>query len=72
MNYISHPQSGGRRYPLNTVRCAALNTSPALAYQSIALLVPRGYRGRNQTRANAGAGKETDRYVLKGFRTQVN
>ena len=37
---------------------------PALAYRSIVLLVPRRYRGRNQTRANAGAGSETDRHVL--------
>jgi hypothetical protein len=51
-----HLQSGGRRYPLNTVWCAALNTSAALAYPGIALLVPGGYRGRSQTGAGAGAG----------------
>ena len=37
---------------------------PALEYQSIVPLVLREYRGRNQMRANAGAGSETDRHVL--------
>ena len=68
VNYISHPRNGGRRCPLNTVWCAALNTSPALAYQSIALLVPRRYRGRSQTRANAGAeNKRLTFYYQKMF-----
>ncbi len=64
MNYISHPQNGGQRYQLNTVRYVALNISLALAYQSIAPFVPRRYRGRNQTSANAGAGSRNGWYVL--------
>ena len=49
---------------LKIVRCAVLNTSPALEYQSIVPLVLRGYRGRNQTRANAGVGRGTEGHVL--------
>ena len=64
VNYISHPQSGGQRYPLNTVRCAVLNMSPVLAYRSIVLFAPRRYRGSVGLRENVGAGKEKDRYVL--------
>ncbi len=41
--------------PKNCTVCG-VEYVPALAYQSIVLLVPRRYRGRNQTRANAGAG----------------
>ena len=46
------------------LRCAALNMSLALEYRSIVLLVPRGYRRRSQTRANAGAGNRKGWYVL--------
>ena len=35
MNYISHLQSGGQRYPLNIVWYVALNTSPAGTATSI-------------------------------------
>ncbi len=64
VNYISHPRSGGQRCPLNTVRCVALNMSPALAYPSIALFALRRYRGRSRTRVNAGAGNRKGWYVL--------
>ena len=58
------PQNGGQRCQKRIVRCAVLNMSLALPYRSIVLLVPRRYRGRNQMRANAGAGNRKGWYVL--------
>ena len=51
VNYISHPRSGGQRYQLNIVRCAALNMSPALAYQSIALKIQREKSNESKRRS---------------------
>ena len=49
---------------IRIVWCAVLNMSQALLSQNIARYVQKRCRGRSQTRANAGAGQGTDRYVL--------